>query len=56
MSDGKSYLGIACNEGWIFLEKIKPEGKGVMAIRDFLNGQKLTPNTSTLLSKIELLG
>ncbi|MCL4148412.1 UNVERIFIED_CONTAM: hypothetical protein GTU68_025655 [Idotea baltica] len=56
ISDGKTYMGIACTGGWYFLEEIKPEGKGKMTIRDFLNGQKLTPSTSTLLSKSELLG
>lgn len=56
VSDGKTYLGIACNNGLVFVEKIKPEGKGVMGIRDFLNGQKLTPSTSIIVSQSELLG
>lgn len=35
--DKKSF-GISCNDGIIYLEKIKPFGKKVMDIKDFLNG------------------
>ncbi|MFT4565901.1 MAG: methionyl-tRNA formyltransferase [Saprospiraceae bacterium] len=56
VSDGKSYLGIACDGGWIFLEKIKPEGKGIMRIRDFLNGQQLKSSTSIFELQSVILG
>lgn len=34
----KNTLGISCQDGVIYLEKIKPFGKKIMNIKDFLNG------------------
>ncbi len=36
----KNELGISCQDGIIYLEKIKPFGKKVMTIKDYLNGVK----------------
>lgn len=55
-SDGKNYIAIACDQGWIFLERIKPEGKGAMDVKDFLNGHQLTPNMSRFVTLSELIG
>jgi methionyl-tRNA formyltransferase len=40
----KSKLGISCNPGVLYIESIKPEGKKLMNIRDFLNGHKIESN------------
>jgi methionyl-tRNA formyltransferase len=40
LSDQKSYLKIACLDGYIWLEEIKASGKKKMDIRSFLNGYK----------------
>ncbi len=36
----KKSLGISCRDGIIYLEKIKPFGKKIMNIGDYLNGQR----------------
>ena len=36
----KNMLGISCQDGIIYLEKIKPFGKKTMDIKDYLNGVK----------------
>jgi len=56
ISDGKSYLAIACSGGLVFLETIKPEGKGTMKISDYLNGMRPTAKMSIVLSRSQLLG
>lgn len=40
-SDGKSYLKIACSDGFVHLLDIQLEGRKRMLIRDFLNGYQL---------------
>ena len=50
-SDGKSYLKIACSDGFIHLLDIQLEGRKRMLIRDFLNGyqveiQNITPHST----------
>ncbi len=40
-SDGKSYLRIACQDGYIYLEELQLPGKKRMEIRALLNGFKL---------------
>ena len=39
-TDGKSYLRIACTDGWVNLKDIQLQGRKRMKIRDFLNGYK----------------
>ena len=56
ISDGKSYLAFACNDGYVFLEVIKPEGKGKMEVRNFLNGVRVTPKMSVIQGRSQLLG
>ena len=36
----KNHFGITCQDGIIYLEKVKPFGKKEMAIKDYLNGLK----------------
>ena len=36
----KNKLGITCNDGVIYLKTIKPFGKKVMSINDYLNGMR----------------
>ena len=38
VSDGKSYLKIACSDGFVHLLDIQLEGRKRVLIRDFLNG------------------
>ena len=40
-TDNKSYIKVACNDGWILLEEIQMEGRKKMNVREFLNGYKL---------------
>lgn len=40
LSDQKNYLKIACLDGYIRLEEVKPAGKKKMDIKSFLNGYK----------------
>ncbi|MBK8514899.1 MAG: methionyl-tRNA formyltransferase [Saprospiraceae bacterium] len=42
-SDLKKYLKIGCEGGYISLKEIKPEGKKIMSISEFLNGCKYLP-------------
>ena len=41
LTDGKSYLKIACSDGFVYLLDIQLEGRKRMLIRDFLNGYQL---------------
>lgn len=41
-TDGKKYLKIATQDGYIELKSIKMQGKRRMSIKDFLNGYQLT--------------
>lgn len=41
ISDNKNYIKIACENGWINLTSIQPEGKKRMAVPDFLRGNKI---------------
>lgn len=41
LSDGKTYLKIATNDGYIILKDIQQEGKKRMLIEDFLRGIRL---------------
>ncbi len=36
----KDKIGISCNDGIIYLTKIKPFGKKIMSVKDYLNGTK----------------
>ena len=38
VSDGKSYLRIACKGGYILADEVQMEGKRRMGVKDFLNG------------------
>jgi methionyl-tRNA formyltransferase len=40
-TDGKSYLRMAAEGGWVYLEEVQQEGKKRMAISDFLRGFRL---------------
>ncbi len=40
LTDNKSFMKIACENGFIILEKIQLQGKRRMPIQDFLNGYK----------------
>lgn len=40
ITDNKKTLKIKCTDGYIHLLSIKPEGKKVMSVNDFLNGHK----------------
>lgn len=46
ISDGKSYLGVYCGDGILFIEELQPSGKRRMNIKDFLNGLSLKTNKS----------
>lgn len=37
----KHYIKVKVNDGFILLKKIQPEGKRIMNINDFINGQKI---------------
>lgn len=39
-TDHKTYLKFATRDGYICIEELKPEGKGVMKVEDFLRGQR----------------
>jgi len=41
ISDHKRYLKIKCKDGSISITSLKPEGKRVMNITDFLNGHQI---------------
>lgn len=41
LSDGKSFLKFACNNGYIHLNEVQLEGKKRMTISDFLRGQRI---------------
>ena len=40
-SDGKSYLRIACKDGWLYLDEVQLQGKRRMKIEDFLRGYRI---------------
>lgn len=40
-SDGKTYIKVACSDGWLNLIEIQAEGKKRMSIQDFLKGNKI---------------
>jgi len=42
ISDNKKFIQIACNEGFIEIEVLQPEGKKVMNTKEFLNGFDIT--------------
>ena len=44
----KKTIGISCKDGIIYLNKIKPFGKKVMDVKDYLNGQKLVKEWKVL--------
>ena len=46
ISDGKSYLGIYCRGGILFMDELQPEGKRRMKIKDYLNGLSLRKNST----------
>lgn len=49
LSDGKSYLKIACSDGFVHLLDIQLEGRKRLLIRDFLNGYNVeTQNIASL--------
>lgn len=50
LSDGKSYLKIACSDGFVHLLDIQLEGRKRMLIRDFLNGYQIEIQNITPLS------
>jgi methionyl-tRNA formyltransferase len=41
ITDQKKILKIKCKDGYIQLLTIKPEGKKVMEVHEFLNGHKV---------------
>jgi methionyl-tRNA formyltransferase len=41
-SDNKSYLHIACADGYISVLELQPEGKKRMVIADYLRGNKIS--------------
>ncbi len=41
LTDNKSYIKIAVNDGYVRLEQIQPAGKKVLTTQEFLNGTKL---------------
>lgn len=43
LTDGKSYLKVACTDGYVIINELQLSGKKKMAIRDFLNGFSLSP-------------
>lgn len=43
VTDCKKYMKIRCSDGYISILELKPEGKKVMTISDFLNGNKALP-------------
>lgn len=43
VTDSKKYMKIRCSDGYISILELKPEGKKVMTISDFLNGNKALP-------------
>ena len=40
-SDGKTYIKIACKDGYLHLDELQMSGKRKMKTRDFLNGYKI---------------
>lgn len=40
ITDGRTYLKIAAADGFLQVLKLKPEGKGQMAVEDFLRGRR----------------
>jgi methionyl-tRNA formyltransferase len=40
-TDNKSFLHIFCDDGYIDVKEIQPEGKKRMSVKDFFNGNKL---------------
>jgi methionyl-tRNA formyltransferase len=40
-TDNKSYIKIACKDGWVILEEIQMEGRKKMNVKEFLNGYNL---------------
>jgi methionyl-tRNA formyltransferase len=40
-TDGKTFLKIACHDGWLYLLQIQAEGKKRMTITDYLRGARL---------------
>jgi methionyl-tRNA formyltransferase len=40
-SDNKTFVQVACTDGWLSLVEIQAEGKKRMAIQDFLKGNKI---------------
>jgi len=40
ITDGKTFLKFAATDGYLSILKLKPEGKGVMNIEDFLRGRR----------------
>lgn len=41
-TDGKTYLRVECADKWLSIEELQQQGKKRMAIRDFLNGVRLS--------------
>lgn len=50
VSDGKNYLKIACDDGFINIIKLQLEGREKMNISDFLRGYKLTDETTAAIT------
>lgn len=42
-SDGKTYLGFACTDGYVYVLEVQLEGKKRMGIEEFLRGYRLEP-------------
>jgi len=53
ISDGKSYLGIYCKDGILFIDELQSEGKRRMKIKDFLNGLSLKTNSKLYPIKLQ---
>jgi methionyl-tRNA formyltransferase len=42
LSDGKTFLKVACNKGFIHIVELQLEGKKKMLAEDFLRGYKMS--------------
>lgn len=40
-SNGKTFLNVKCNDGWIAIDEFQPEGKKRMKIEEFFRGNKI---------------
>ena len=53
LTDKKTYLAIATNDGLIFMNVIQLQGKKKMSVKDFLNGLQIKENNLSFLLRSE---